>query len=673
MRKSLAFVFSFLLIFANLAFVQPSESFAKALDQAVTISVLDANGEDIVALKAVEIEDGTTALDVLEEVAEVEKEDRSWGPMITGINGHTPEWEDNESYWQVIRNGVAAQVGAHELKVKDADNLLFLYRNKDHGELNVQVTIEDAISTVKLEPFSTAYDAIQQAAKDQGKQLDIGIDDTYFAFVNNIGNKELADNEFWSFFINDELASVGVSKTRLKQDDHVSFKVDTFDLPEEETPEEDSTEEDSTEETEDEAANEVEDNDKETDKDESNEQKENDQVEKEEKTNKDIQAINKLVTKDLTALKKIIKDNNLLSSYGTEPYVWAYAKAGGKVPTAYRDDIAKELADEDTNLNTTNEMAKVVIALSVAGFDATDLDGKNLVEMLAQREDLLTTHSVMTQAYVLNALNLAEYDADQQLKEKLVTSILDKQMTSGGWGFFGDTPSADVTGMVLDALAPYKSDETVNDAAQQAIDYLANDFDGTGWFYDKWSGGYTSEAISQVIVGLSSYGVNPTEAPFIDDKGKGLLSYLLDFRTDNSMYKHTLDADGPDIGFATSQAFLALAYYQDSFMKETPVVDDEEDKEEASDNPENDVEEDPEEDPQEDPQKEAKEKDENQSLIVEGTQGGDDASVETVEVGSSTTDALPQTNSNIFNYIAYGLILVTIGVVVMVLRRKWSA
>src|SRR5699024_8413093 len=158
-----------------------------------------------------------------------------------------------------------------------------------------------------------------------------------------------------------------------------------------------------------------------------------------------------------------------------------------------------------------NELAKVIIALSVAGFDAENIDGVNLVDMLVNDENILRGTSVATPTYVLHALDVGNYDVSESIKKELIDIIIEKQTTSGGWGFFGDTPSPDITGMVLNTLAPYKSDEIVAIAAEKAIDYLAEGFDGTGWYYDEWSGGYTSEAISQVILGLSAYGVNPTQ------------------------------------------------------------------------------------------------------------------------------------------------------------------
>lgn len=678
--KSFAFIFSFLLIFANLAFVQPSESFAKTLDEAVTISVLDAEGGDIVGMQAVEIEDGDTALDVLEEVAEVETEDSSWGPMIVGINGQEPVWEDNGAYWHFAVNGQAAQTGADQVTVNHADNILFLYKNNDHEEVNVDVTIDGQSKGVKLDPFSTAYDALKQATNQLDIPFEVTIDDQWFAFITKLTDRELAGNEYWGFMVNEQFAETGVSAYRLSQSDKLSFEVDSFELEEEieeensETGQDDESNDDN--DINDEEANETEDN-EETNEHEGNEddqtstdEEATEETEETTEVNKNLAAINEQVTNDLTNLKKEIENRGLLSSYGHEPYVWAYAKAGGQVSTEYRDNIAKELKNEDNFTTTTNELAKVIIALSVAGFNATDVDGVDLVDMLIKDENILSGTSVATPTYVLHALDVGNYDVSESIKQALIDKIMEKQTSSGGWGFMGDTPSPDMTGMVLNTLAPYKSDDRIATAADKALDYLADGFDGTGWYHDTWSGGYTSEAISQVIVGLSAYGVDPTVAPFVDDEGKALLSYLLAFKADDGLYKHVENGNS-DIGFATSQAFLALAYYKDAFIQETELPNPEEPEgpEEADEHEE------------ETPSSDNDDKDKNDNDTKSEADGTttttDDSNVKPTENTTKTDEAkdetLPQTNSNVFNVIAVGLLSLAVGVVLVVLRKKWQS
>ncbi|HLR42351.1 MAG TPA: DUF4430 domain-containing protein [Pseudogracilibacillus sp.] len=664
LMKPFAFLFSFLLIFANLAFVQPSETFAKTLDKAVTISVLDADGGDIVGMQAVEFEEGDTALDVLEEVAEVDKEESSWGPMIIGINGEVPEWEDNESYWHVGVNGQASDVGADQIELNHADNILFLYKNKDHKEVQVDVTVDGHTEKVTLDPFSTAYDGLKQATNQLKVPLEVSIDAQLFAFINKLTDRELAENEFWSFMVNEQFAEVGISSYRVSEAEQLSFEVDSFEIEEDDGENSDTEKDNESDDVNDEESNDTEDNDKQN----SDENKEaNDEKEIEEETteaNPNIAAINQQVTNDLTVLKKEIENRGLLSGYGHEAYVWAYAKAGGKVPAEYRDNIAKALKEEDNFTNGysyVNEIAKVVIALSAGGFDASNIGDTNLVEKLLD-EDIPSQEAVATQAYALDAFDSGDYDVSETVKEEIVASIIEKQMTSGGWGFFGDTPSPDITGMVLNALAAYKSNDDVKVAIDKAVDYLADGYDGTGWYHDQWSGGYTSEAISQVIVGLSAADINPTEAPFVDEDGKALLSYLLEFKAADDLYKHVAEGDS-DIGFTTSQAFLALAYYKDAFIEETEVPEQEETEEPKEETPSNDNEDNNDNNTKVEADKTTTTTDDPEVKVTKSTTKSEEVKDET----------LPKTNSNVFNILAIGLLSLAAGVVLVVLRRKWQS
>ena len=666
--KPFAFIFSFLLIFANLAFVQPSETFAKPLDNAVTISVLDVDGGDIVGMKAVEIEDGDTALDVLEEVSEVEVKDSEWGPEIKSIEGVFADSNTTNSYWAFYVNGGYASVGAGGYEVQHGDNILFL-NNNEQDSLKTKVTIEGFETTeVETSPYSSAYDAVRQAVDTLKISIDYSVDSDYYVYIDNFSNKTLQDNEYWNFIINDESAQIGISSYQLSQDDHISFKLVTFDSGDGEN--QDDSEKDTESNDENNAKDEEQSNNPEVNDKQDNEENEDSTDEKEteenEQVNPNISVINKQVTDDLADLKKEIEKRGLLSGYGHEAYVWAYAKAGGKVLAEYRDNIAKELKEEDNFTTSTNELAKVIIALSVAGFDATDVDGVDLVDILINDENILTGTSVATPTYVLHAFDVGNYDVSESIKKELIDTIIGLQTTSGGWGFMGDTPSPDMTGMVLNTLAPYKSDEKVATAAEQAIDYLADGFDGTGWYYDEWSGGYTSEAISQVIVGLSAYGIDPTVAPFVDENGKDLLSYLLDFKAEDGLYKHVADGES-DIGFATSQAFLALAYYKDAFIQETETPKQEEESEKETEKPK-----------EETPSKDNEDKNDNNTKVEEdGTTTTNDSEVKVTE---STTKAkevkdetLPQTNSNVFNILAIGLLLLATGIVLVVLRKKWQS
>ncbi|MDV2888071.1 hypothetical protein RYX45_23190, partial [Alkalihalophilus pseudofirmus] len=75
-------------------------------------------------------------------------------------------------------------------------------------------------------------------------------------------------------------------------------------------------------------------------------------------------------------------------------------------------------------------------------------------------------------------------------------------------------------------------------------------------FNDPWNGGVSSETTSQVIIGLTSIGIDPTSADFTKD-GKNLMSNLFSFQHSDGGYKHILSQNSSD-EMATEQALQAL-------------------------------------------------------------------------------------------------------------------
>src|SRR5699024_828999 len=168
--------------------------------------------------------------------------------------------------------------------------------------------------------------------------FEVTLDAQWFAFISKLTDRELAENEFWSFIVNDQIADTGVSNYRVSQADHVSFEVESFELDDvdgnNDDTEKDNESNDENDANDEEQSNDTEDNDEDN---ESNNEQDTDKNEETEQSNPNVATINKQVTDDLTVLKKEIKNRGLLTDYGHEPYVWAYAKAGGKVPATYRD------------------------------------------------------------------------------------------------------------------------------------------------------------------------------------------------------------------------------------------------------------------------------------------------------------------------------------------------
>lgn len=206
------------------------------------------------------------------------------------------------------------------------------------------------------------------------------------------------------------------------------------------------------------------------------------------------------------------------------------------------------------------EYSRVILTLNAIGKDPTDVAGYNLLEPLADF-DQTVFQGINGPAYALMALDCGNYDipaikgdGTQATREKYVDYLLDKEVQGGGWSLSGDDEAeADLTAMVLQALAKYQTREDVKQAVERGVQVLAamQNEDGTYTSYDTDS----SETISQVILALCALGVSTEDERFIKD-GNSLKVGLLEYRTEDGGFRHTMD--GETDMMATEQAFLAL-------------------------------------------------------------------------------------------------------------------
>ena len=166
---------------------------------------------------------------------------------------------------------------------------------------------------------------------------------------------------------------------------------------------------------------------------------------------------------------------------------------------------------------------------------------------------------VMSYVYGLHLLNNG-YRSSVTDAQTVVAELLDRQMEDGGWAVMGAVGDVDVTAMTLAALAPYYStDSNVKQAADQALQLLSKrQMDNGGY---KSFGQESPESAAQVLVALTSLGIDPlTDARFIKN-GKTAYDAMLDFRLPDGSFEHAHGKGGNHT--ATVQAFYScVALYR---------------------------------------------------------------------------------------------------------------
>ncbi|WP_129596237.1 PQQ-binding-like beta-propeller repeat protein [Anaerophilus nitritogenes] len=217
---------------------------------------------------------------------------------------------------------------------------------------------------------------------------------------------------------------------------------------------------------------------------------------------------------------------------------------------------------------------RTTIAVLSGGGDPTNFGGVNLIEKIVNWPNL--SQGINAPIWGLIALDAANAEIPANAihtRDSLIDYIL-THMSGEGWAFGGGSVAdPDMTGMALYALAPYRDRPDVKLAAQRAIKWLSQNQLETGEF-GSW-GTACSESISQVIMGLTAWGIDPQSPEFTKKKGNAVTA-LLSYQVQNGMFKHT---DAADPNFATPQGLQALAAlneymekgYSTIFYKITPA------------------------------------------------------------------------------------------------------
>lgn len=263
---------------------------------------------------------------------------------------------------------------------------------------------------------------------------------------------------------------------------------------------------------------------------------------------------------------------------GTSAGDWtilSLARAGYDIPQSYYDkyyaNVEAELIEKKGVLSKSKytEYSRVILGLTSIGRDVTNVGGYNLLEKLADFNGV-KKQGINGPIFALIALDTNKYEIPsvpgvsvQTTRDMLIDYILEREITAqdgsiGGWALSGNTPDPDITAMALQSLAPYKDDNKVKPYINRAVQVLADiQQDNAG--YSSW-GSINSESIAQVIVALTTLGIDPTtDSRFIKGEGNWIVSAIMEFYVDGGGFKHILS--GNIDGMATDQGMYALVAY----------------------------------------------------------------------------------------------------------------
>ena len=275
--------------------------------------------------------------------------------------------------------------------------------------------------------------------------------------------------------------------------------------------------------------------------------------------------------------------NPQVAAVGGEWSVIALARSEHNVPNAfyerYHRALIQHLRENNGVLDTRRhtEYSRVILALTAVGYDPSDVAGFNLLLPLGDFEQTIW-QGINGPIFALIALDSLTYEipinstaATKATREMYIAEILRRQTSDGGWnmtaGLGGASISrnergqADITGMALQALAPYQNNPAVRNATRRALIFLSRSQDPGGGFGSGSAGNSgTVESAVQVLVALNELDISVNDTRFVKN-GNNLIDNILSFQNSDGSFSHSRDSTESDL-MSTEQALYGLVSAQ---------------------------------------------------------------------------------------------------------------
>ena len=272
-----------------------------------------------------------------------------------------------------------------------------------------------------------------------------------------------------------------------------------------------------------------------------------------------------------------------VNAYGDEWNIFTTLRAGGTISQenldAYYASVSEKLKTGLTKLRAT-DVARVSITLAAMGKDLTDIDGVNLMKALYNDELKMKIGKDTSNApiWALIALDCQNADIPKDAvwtREKLIQHILTFQTQEGGFGLTNNKfSSIDMTGMALQALAPYRNNDSypeVKTAFDKALEHMKENMtENAGFLLD--SGKENSCTTAQVLTALTAAGIDPLDKSngFTKTGNKNIVKNLDSYKAESGfMWQQGQKGNG----MATQQVTYAMEAYRRFAENENRLYD----------------------------------------------------------------------------------------------------
>ncbi len=238
--------------------------------------------------------------------------------------------------------------------------------------------------------------------------------------------------------------------------------------------------------------------------------------------------------------------------------------------SAYLSKIERVVTDKYETEGTLHkvkatEYHRITFAVLAAGGDPTDVAGIDLIkDGIYDRANTaaLDKQGINGYIFALIALDTKDYQVPDNAvdnRDTIINGILNKELPSGGFNLTGDAVDVDITAMAIQALSSYYDRTDVKIVVDRAIERLSSlqQEDGDFVYY-----GYANvESAAQVIIALTSLGVDPlTDDRFIKN-GKTLLDGVMKYKMEDGGFAHCFgnpSYEETSNSMASEQTLLAM-------------------------------------------------------------------------------------------------------------------
>ncbi|MCR8659747.1 S-layer homology domain-containing protein [Paenibacillus endoradicis] len=292
--------------------------------------------------------------------------------------------------------------------------------------------------------------------------------------------------------------------------------------------------------------------------------------------------VNEQLNKHLAYLVNSV-NNPTFGTGGGEWSILSLARAQYEVPEGYYATYYKNVVREVERLMPAGKLhsakgtehSRLILGLTAIGKDINNVAGYDISAALADF-NYVTKQGINGPIFALLALDSHQYDIPVQngvtnstTRDKLIDFIIKKEVAGGGWSLSG-AADPDITAMALQALAPYyEGQEDVKAAVDRAIVWLSSVQNEAGGYSS--SGAENVQSVAQVIVALTSLGIDPHTDDRFNKNGYSTVDNLLTYAVPTGGFVHP--KGGKVDGMATDQGTYALVAYSRYLDGETSLYD----------------------------------------------------------------------------------------------------